>query len=296
MSIELAPHNKQGLALLSPVIAGSGAVGLGDAWPPDLTPQMCGAIVTAAMSLSARKGKAQPLLVETPGGYLLATGDQNPGYRRVIQTYAAAWRRLGVPVLASLSAQDGADWPVLAARREEDAAAAGIELALPSELSAHAVALLIGAVRRATTLPLVARLPVTRAAELAQVCVQAGADSLVLGTPPLGAYPAAGVPVEAPIAGPAALPFTLHALAAVAAQQVGVPLVACGGICSLEGARLCLDWGASAVQVRSLLWTDPAAAGRLAAALRSMPDGHSVVAAGGHLPDGDEELEFEEGF
>ena len=73
-----------------------------------------------------------------------------------------------------------------------------------------------------------------------------------------------GALVEGPAAGPIAFPFTLHALRAVAALALGLPLVAAGGITRLEDVRLCFEAGAMAVQVRSLLWTDPGAAARLA--------------------------------
>jgi dihydroorotate dehydrogenase len=76
-----------------------------------------------------------------------------------------------------------------------------------------------------------------------------------------------GALVEGPIAGPAAFPFTLRALRAVAALNLGLPLIAAGGICRAEDAERCFDAGAIAVQIRSLLWTDPAAAVRMAEGL-----------------------------
>ncbi len=102
--IELAPNNKRGLSLASPLMAGSGAVGYADAWPPGVTPERFGAIVTPPISWRPRRGSAGPRLAEIPGGFLLATGDHNPGYRRVIQDHDAAWRRLGVPVIVALAA------------------------------------------------------------------------------------------------------------------------------------------------------------------------------------------------
>jgi NAD(P)H-dependent flavin oxidoreductase YrpB (nitropropane dioxygenase family) len=93
----------------------------------------------------------------------------------------------------------------------------------------------------------------------------------VLGTPPQGASPAAdGTVLEAPVAGPIAFPFTLHALRTVAALALDVPLIAAGGIHRPEDIRLCLNEGAVAVQVRSLLWTDPAAVAALAAVAKSI--------------------------
>jgi dihydroorotate dehydrogenase (NAD+) catalytic subunit len=268
MAIELAPDNKTGLSLASPLIAGSGAVGFGDAWPPGVRPEMFGALVTAPFSLRPQRGQAPPRLVETPGGYLLATADHNPGYGRVVRDHAAAWARAGIPVVAALAGSAPADWGRLAAHLEEETAVAGLELALPGDAGAADASAWVGAVRRASTLPLLAVLPAVHAGQLAGICAEAGADALVIGTPPVGAHPAPdGTLVEAPAGGPAALPFTLAALRGVARLGIGLPLVAAGGIYRIEDARLCLEMGALAVQVRGLVWSDPAEAARLSAGL-----------------------------
>lgn len=275
MSIELAPANKRGLHLESPLIAGSGATGYGDTWPPGLRPAEFGAVITAPISMRPRKGAGQPRLAELPAGFLLATGDHNPGFGGVVTRQANVWRRLGVPVLLCLIGGEPGDRAWMAARlEEEETGVAGIELPLPEDANLGEASAAISAVRHATTLPLLVRLPATRAAYLAESCVVAGADALVVGTPPPVVYPAEdGALLEGSLAGPAALPFTLRALRSVAALDLGVPLVAAGGIYDLEDVILCLNLGAVAVQIRSLVWIDPAAASRLATGVRAlMPD------------------------
>jgi dihydroorotate dehydrogenase (NAD+) catalytic subunit len=264
--IEIAPHSKQGLALASPLIAGSGAVGYGDAWPPGVTANSFGAIVTSPISWRPRRGQASPRLAELPGGFLLVTGDHNPGYRRVLQEHDAAWRRLGVPVIVALAASAPDEWERLATLLDEESGVAGLELQLPHIAHRGDAAAWIGAVRRACTLPIVVKLPTLRSVALASTCASAGADALVIGTTPMAAGLAPdSTLVEGPAAGPIAFPFTLYALRAVAALELGLPLIAAGGITRAEDARLCFEAGAGAVQVRSLVWTDPAAAVRLAA-------------------------------
>ena len=152
---------------------------------------------------------------------------------------------------------------------DEESGAAGLELHLPHIAHRSDAAAWIGAVRRATTLPLLVKLPTSRAVALASTCASAGADALVIGSAPMAAGLAAdGALVEGPVAGPVAFPFTLYGLRAVAALELGLPLVAAGGICRPEDAELCFAAGAAAVQVRSVLWTDPAAAARLAEVVR----------------------------
>ena len=111
-----------------------------------------------------------------------------------------------------------------------------------------------------------------RAADLTRTCIAAGADALVIGTAPRGAYPAGETAwLEAPVAGPVALPFTLLALRQVLAMDLPpVPIIAAGGVQTIEEAARCLELGAVAVQVRSLVWTDPAAVMRLADGLRNL--------------------------
>jgi len=266
--IELAPNNKRGLNLVSPLIAGSGAVGYADAWAPRVTPGLFGAVVTSPISWRPRRGRASPRLAELPGGFLLATGDHNPGYRRVVQDHDAGWRRLGVPVIVALAASVPDEWERLAALLEEESGAAGLELQLPHIAHRSDAAAWIGAVRRACTLPILIKLPTPRAVALASTCASAGADALVVGTGALASALASdGALVDGPVAGPVAFPFMLHALRGVAELNLGLPLVAAGGITRPEDVRLCVEAGALAVQVRSLLWTDPGKAVSLAETL-----------------------------
>ncbi len=279
MSVELAPGNKRGLTLASPLIAGSGAVGYADAWPPGLTAAMFGAVVTGPVTLRAQRGAATPRLAEVVAGFALEAGDHNPGYHRVLRDHDAAWRRLGVPVIVALGQSHPEDWVRLAQHLEEESGAAGLELVIPSSAGRAEAGTWISATRRAATLPILVKLPVASAEALAETCVEAGADALVIG----GGLPAVGrvvgpeghgrdaLWIEGATGGPAAFPFMLQALRAVAALELQVPLVAAGGVTRLDDARRCLGEGASAVQVRSLCWIDPARVAAIAEALGPLP-------------------------
>ncbi len=278
MLIELAPHNKRGLNVFSRLLAGSGAVGYGDAWPPGLGPADFGAIVTSAVTMRPLTGSEGPRLSELPAGFLLATGDHNPGFRRVIERHRGLWRKLETPVIIALAGGDPGDRVWMAARLEEDdPGVAGVELSIPEDANLGEASAAISAVRHATTLPILVRLPSTRAAHLSEACVVAGADALVVGTPPPVLYPAEdGTLLAGPLAGPVALPFTQRGLQRVVALELDVPVIAAGGIHGLDDAALCLEMGAAAVQVRSLVWTDPAAARRLAQSVQALTAGESA--------------------
>jgi dihydroorotate dehydrogenase len=272
--IDLAPRNKLGLLIDSPLIAGSGAAGYGDAWPPGLNVKDFGAFITSPISASPLKGKAQPRLAEIPSGFLLETDDHNPGFRRVLASHTTTWRKLKKPVLLSLIGGEPGDRAWLASHLEEiEDVIAGIELPISETVNLSEASAIIATVRRATPLPILARLPVTRAAYLAKTCLVAGADALIVGTPPPAAHPVGDDWVEAPIGGPVAFPFTLRALRQLAELDLDAPIVAAGGIHSLDDALMCLELGATAVAIRSLVWRDPAAAHRMALNIRQfMPE------------------------
>jgi dihydroorotate dehydrogenase (NAD+) catalytic subunit len=262
MSIELAPHNKLGLSVASPLLAGSGALGFGEEWPPGIGPELFGALVTPPITLQPRRGQPPPRLAEIPGGFVLATGDHNPGLRRLLRDDVAGWPRLGIPAIVALAASAPEDWDRLAASLEDQPAVAGLEVHLPAQASSREAGVWVTNVRRSCQLPLLVKLPAPHAELLTEPVLHAGADCLVVAAPPVGAAaaPLAGGPIiEGPIGGPAAFPFTLRALRAVLALAPDVPVIAAGGITRPADALACLHLGAVAVQLRSLLWTDPAA-------------------------------------
>jgi len=268
MTIELAPQNKHSLTLASLLLAGSGAVGYADAWPPGVTAAMFGALVTLPVSWRPRRGQPPGRLAEMPAGFILAAGDHNPGFRRVMDDHALDWRRLPTPIIMALAEGAPDDWDRIGASLEDEPGVAGLELHLPQVCHRSDAAAWIAAVRRASTLPLLVKLPTARAVALAATCVSAGADALVVGASPLAdGVTSDGVTIAGSVAGPVAFSFMLHALRAVAELNLGLPLVAAGGICRINDVELCLAAGAAAVQLRSLLWVDPAAAVALAAGL-----------------------------
>ncbi len=261
--IDLAPNSKTGLPLNSPFILGSGAIGWGEAWPPGVEPGWFGAFVTPPLTLQARRGVTGPRLAEIPGGFILNTGDHNPGSRRVFRDDVQEWDALDLPVIVALSGAQPDDWLRLAERLEDIAARgaviAGLEAQLPPGVSPHDAANWIANLKRGCQLPVLVKLRAPQAAPQAEAVAAVGADTLVVASPPHAAAPSiVGSLVEGPIAGPAAFPFTLRALRAVAELELGIPIVASGGITTEEDVRWCWELGADAIQLRSLLWTSPA--------------------------------------
>lgn len=260
--IDLAPGHKIGLPLANPLMTAAGCFGYGPEYARLVDVSRLGAIVTNPVTLRPRRGPPQPRLAETPGGFILNTGAQNPGVRRVIQRYAGAWKRIGVPVIVHLAPDDPNDLSRTARALASTEAVAGLEVGVPDDASADEAGELVAAASE-SELPLLAKLPMARATQLVAACLKAGTDALVIGSPPAGAvmHPSGQV-VNGRLYGPSLHALTLRALLDVG-PLVDVPLVGCGGVHGIEGARAFLGAGAVAFQVDSAIFADPSVLIRL---------------------------------
>lgn len=268
-AITLGGRRGATLDLASPVIVAAGRFGRGKA-PQREWLHGVGALVTHTLTPEPRGRGAYPLIHEAPGGLLYATGMPNRGFERELAEGAPAWAALGLPVLVSLAADDARTLAGMAADLEAASCAAAIELPVEPAASAGeteaGIALRVAAVTSVTALPVIVKLPpAADPLDLAGAALAAGADAICLAH----GWPAArieGAPEEALLAGPAILPLTLRLVAELGRAGLA-PLIGCGGIAGVDGARAYLAAGASAVQVGSALFREPILASRIAAQL-----------------------------
>lgn len=267
--IDVAPNNPYGLTLRSPVLAAAGCFGYGVEYARLVDLRRAGAIVTRSTTLQARRAD-RPQVRETPAGLFSIGPWPNPGLRRVIERHAPVWAGWETPVILSIAGATAGEYGQIAEQIEGVEGIAALELNLLDE-PARALAS-ITAARRATHLPLLAKLPPLDAAPLAELsvaAVAAGADALVI-CPWLLALqtdPQSGAPIEGRLSGPAIQPLALRLVAAVAAAVADVPLIGGGGIASIADARQFLAAGATAVQVGAALLAEPHLLAQLGVAL-----------------------------
>jgi dihydroorotate dehydrogenase (NAD+) catalytic subunit len=262
--IELAPQHKIGLSLSNPVMIAAGCAGYGQAYHSLLDLAAFGAIVTNPITLRPRRGSAQPRLAETPGGFILNTGEQNPGVKKVIQQAQKIWANLPTAIIAHLPADEPDD--LLRTARalahletpQAQTVLAALELGLPPQTHPHEARRWIKAVQEGSPLPLLVKLPLGAPLNLAEAVAEAQADALVIGSPPQGAAQAGRgeTIVSGALFGPALRSLTLHDLQRIK-SWLDLPIVAAGGIHSLTDAETFLAAGATAVQVDSLLFIEP---------------------------------------
>lgn len=271
--VELAPRHKQGLTLTNPIMLAAGVIGYGDAVLPGLELGRLGGFVTAPVTRRPWRGEA-PHVREVPGGLLWRRGLWNPGVRVVVRDYAGLWRRSRTPVIVHLAGDEPDELAAVASTLEATPGVAGLELDL---LTAHhdeaggleEAAEQALAVRAAADLPILARLPWSASDEAVQTLIELGAvDALVLAQPPAGLrYDGAGGATSAgQLHGRALAPLAAARIADLAGW-VAVPIVACGGVHTLDDALTYLAVGAAAVQVDTAVWVDPQLPGRLVMAL-----------------------------
>jgi dihydroorotate dehydrogenase (NAD+) catalytic subunit len=272
--IDLSVDLGRGLVLRNPLMVASGTFGYGVEYGEVVDVNRLGAICSKGTTLRPRVGNPPPRVTETPAGMLNSIGLQNPGVDAVLEKYADRWSGWDVPVIVNVAGESVEDYTEVAKRLDGHPGVAGIELniscpnvgagGLQFALDAGAAADVTASVRAATDLPLMVKLSpaATDVRGIARAIADAGADSIsAINTLPGMALdrqrkkPLLGN-VFGGLSGPALKPVALRVVYEVA-QVVKIPIVAIGGVGSLEDVVDFLMCGASAVQVGTAVFADP---------------------------------------
>jgi dihydroorotate dehydrogenase (NAD+) catalytic subunit len=272
--------NLAGIPLRNPVLTASGTFGYGTELAPFLDLTRIGGFVAKSLTPEPRIGNPPPRIAEVPAGMLNAISLENVGVEAFISEKLPALPA-GVTVIASVFGTAPHEYAEVCKRLADVPRVAGIEVnaSCPHVKSGgiefgqdpRVLAELVRVVRGAASQPLLVKLSpnVTSIAEMAKVCEDEGADGLSL----INAVQAFDVDVESRrpvlknglggLSGPAIRPIALR-MVWQAAQAVRIPICGIGGIASAEDAVKFMLCGASAVQVGTINYLDPEAAGRIA--------------------------------
>jgi dihydroorotate dehydrogenase (NAD+) catalytic subunit len=286
LSVDLAPGHG-GLRLANPILVASGTFGYGIEYGEVVDVQRIGAICCKGTTLRPRAGNLPPRVTETPGGMLNSIGLQNPGVDAVIEKYGPIWQGWKVPVIVNVAGESIEDYVEVARRLDGVPGVAGIELniscpnvgkgGLQFAIDRDAARAVTAAVRRATELPLLVKLSpnVADVRPIARAIEEAGADAISaintlsgLAVAPDRTRAFLGN-VYGGLSGPAIKPVALRIVYEVA-QVVSIPIVAIGGVTSVDDVLDFLACGAVAVQVGTAIFADPELPVRLADELRSV--------------------------
>jgi dihydroorotate dehydrogenase (NAD+) catalytic subunit len=231
-----------------------------------------GAFVTNPISARPRAPAQRRGFLAYPGGFLLHSGYPNPGLSASIRRYGMRWARSPVPVIVHLLAEGGADLAGMVARLERIEGIAGIELGIPADCRPGDLRELLEAA--GGELPIIVRLPLERADELAEALVSAGSSDrtpngspIVSLGPPRGAFPEQGIrtapakgeptgeqqrTVHGRLYGPSLYPLALAAVCRLA--RLGLQVIGGGGVYNAGQAEAMLACGAIAVHLDAVIW------------------------------------------
>jgi dihydroorotate dehydrogenase (NAD+) catalytic subunit len=243
------------------------------------------AFVTKTVTPLPREGNAPPRIAETAQGMLNAIGLANPGRERFIADHLPRLRELGIPLWISVGGFCADDYAETCAQLPSDGLEAiELNLSCPNvDEAADSAAEIVAAARRATELPLYAKLSAAHpdVAEVAQAVAAAGADGLsLINTLRAVALDRQLRPALARgsggLSGPALKPVALHAVSACHGAT-GLPIVGMGGIQTGRDALEFAACGARDIALGTVLFADPGAPSRVRAELAAACEDAGVV-------------------
>jgi len=263
------------LELKNPVMTASGTFGYGTEYADFMDINRLGAIIVKGTTLNPRQGNPYPRMAETPSGMLNAVGLQNKGVDYFVDHIYPEVRKFQTNVIVNVSGSSIEDYAQCASiiNTLDDIPAIELNISCPNVkqggmafgVKPESAAQVVSAVRKAYDKTLIVKLSpnVTDITEIARAVEGAGADSVSLINTMLGM--AIDAEKRKPIlstvtggmSGPAVKPVALRMVWQVA-KAVKIPVIGLGGICSATDAIEFLLAGASAVQIGTANFIDPA--------------------------------------
>jgi dihydroorotate dehydrogenase (NAD+) catalytic subunit len=262
-----------GLKLANPVMPASGTFAEGLDKVMDFN--RLGAFVTKTITRELRTGNPLPRVVERPGGLINSIGIPSKGIPYFLEHTLPYYAMYSPPLVVSISAPTAEEFANLAAELTRPGIAAiEANISCPNieedgkAFAMHAVSTdaVVRQLRTATSLPLWIKLTPNTGdlPEVAQAAEAAGADALVVANTILAMAidlqtfrPCLGN-VMGGLSGPAVKPIVLRQVYQCA-RVVKLPIIGCGGISTTEDAIEYMLAGASAVQVGTATFVQPAA-------------------------------------
>jgi dihydroorotate dehydrogenase (NAD+) catalytic subunit len=268
------------LALKNPVLVASGTFGYVRETTPFVRVERLGGVIPKTVTLRPRAGNPTPRTVETASGLLNAIGLDNDGLDHFLSHHLPYLRTVGTAVIANIAGEDEDQFVAMAETVGKCHGLAGLELNISCPNVSHGLDLgtdpktverLVRRVRDVCPLPLIAKLTpnVTDIVAIARAAGQGGADAVSLVNTlrgmavdwrrrrPILAYDVGG------LSGPAIKPIALQMVWSVARALPDLPVIGIGGIWTVDDALEFLVAGASAIQVGTATFADPAASERL---------------------------------
>ena len=281
------------LRLKNPVMTASGTFGYGLEFQDFVPLEELGGIIVKGTTLKPREGNDYPRMAETPMGMLNCVGLQNKGVDYFCEHIYPQLLPTGGTFIVNVSGSSPEDYAECAARVDalEKIPAIELNISCPNVkdggmafgVTCKGAESVVRAVRERYHKTLIVKLSpnVTDIAEIARAVEAAGADSVSLINTLMGM----AVDIEkrcktlsigtGGLSGPCVKPVALRMVYQVA-RAVKIPVVGLGGIMTAEDAIEFLMCGATAIEIGTANFIDPAVTIKVRDGINDWLDRHGV--------------------
>jgi len=279
------------LNLKNPVMTASGTFGYGLEFADFVDLSQIGGIIVKGTTLHARQGNAYPRMAETAQGMLNCVGLQNKGVEYFCEHIYPQIKDIQTNMIVNVSGNSPEDYAECAARiaQLENIPAIELNISCPNVkhggmafgTTTEGAASVVRAVREAYPKTLIVKLSpnVTSITDIALAVQDAGADAVSLINTLMG------MAIDAErrkrllsigtggLSGPAVKPVALRMVYQVA-HAVNIPVIGLGGISSATDAVEFLLAGASAIEIGTANFLDPAITVKVAQGINEYLERH----------------------
>lgn len=282
-----------GLSLKNPVMTASGTFGYGLEFADFVDLNRLGGFIVKGTTLHPREGNDYPRMAETPQGMLNCVGLQNKGVDYFCEHIYPQLKDIDSNVLVNVSGNTPEDYAECAARIDALPGIPGIELNISCPnvksggmafgVTCEGAASVVKAVRERYHKTLIVKLSpnVTDIASIAQTVEAEGADAVSLINTLMGM----SIDIErrasrlsigtGGLSGPCVKPVALRMVWQVA-RAVQIPVVGLGGIMNATDALEFMMAGATAVEIGTANFIDPAVTVKVIDGMNAWLDDHGV--------------------
>ena len=281
-------HN---LELKNPVLTASGTFGYGLEYADLMPIEELGGIIVKGTTFAPRQGNDYPRMAEVASGMLNCVGLQNKGVYYFCSHIYPQIKDLNTRMIVNVSGSSPEDYAACAARIDELPNIPAIELNISCPnvkdggmafgVTCQGAASVVKAVRERYSKTLIVKLSpnVTSIADIARACEAEGADSVSLINTLMGM----SIDIErrcsrlsigtGGLSGPAVKPVAVRMVWQVA-RAVKIPVIGLGGISSAEDAIEFFMAGATAIEIGTANFVDPAISYKVKLGINDWLDRH----------------------
>ncbi len=287
-SLSVNIHN---LKLKNPVMTASGTFGYGLEFADFVPLEEIGGIIVKGTTLEPREGNDYPRMAETPQGMLNCVGLQNKGVDYFCKNIYPQIKDIDTNMIVNVSGHSPESYAACAERIGELDKIPAIELNISCPnvkdggmafgVTCEGAASVVRAVRKAYGKTLIVKLSpnVTNISDIARACEAEGADAVSLINTLMGM--AVDIEKRKPLlsirtgglSGPCVKPVALRMVYDVA-HAVKIPVVGLGGISTATDAIEFLMCGATAVEIGTANFVDPAVTMKVKQGISDWLDAH----------------------